>query len=124
MTGIMQAFFNRLNTANLGYPIAWPNTPFTNKSGNWLEVIHQPNEGIDQALAIGTVIKQGIFTVIVHCPKNGGAFKNNEIAAEVAAVFPKLTALDDVRVNRAPFAGSLQITDVDAELALTVSYSG
>jgi hypothetical protein len=60
----------------------------------------------------------------VHCPKNGGAFKNNEIAAQVAAVFPKLTALDDVRVNRAPFTGSLQITDVDAELALTVSYSG
>jgi hypothetical protein len=27
-------------------------------------------------------------------------------------------------VNRAPFAGSLQISDADTELALTVSYSG
>jgi hypothetical protein len=65
-----------------------------------------------------------LFSVIIHCPKNEGAFRNNTIAAEVAAVFPKLTPLAGVKVDRMPYSGNLNITDIDAELVLTISYSG
>lgn len=124
-TDIMQAFFQQLSSANLGYPIAWPNTPFTPpNSGNWLEVLHQPNQGIDQSIAGQSVIRQGLFTVIIKGRKDTGLFTLNTIASQITAVFPKVTPLGNARVVRVPYvSGSYELNGGIIELPLTVAYS-
>lgn len=123
---IMQAFFSTLSSANLGYPIAWPNVPFTPpNSGTWLEVSHFPNRGIDNSIAGQQVIRQGIFQVSVLARQNIGVFDLEQVAAQVAAVFPKLTPLANVKVSRVPYTtAALSISDGRVELPLTIEYTG
>lgn len=123
---IMQAFFSRLDSAALGYPIAWPNVDFTPPgSGNWLQVAYFPNRGIDNSLSGQSVIRQGLFQVSVMGRQNTGGFTLESIAQEVADLFPKLTDLADVKVSRQPYLTSqLSVSSGVVELPLTIEYSG
>lgn len=121
---IVQAFSERLRDANLGYPIAWPNAPFDSpNTGEWLEVIHQPNSNIDVSLASQSVIRRGLFTVIISDRKGTGTFRVNNIASQIAALFPKVTPLSSARVTRVPEAGEPKVNGGIIELPLTVAYS-
>lgn len=123
---IMQAFFTALDDAAFGYPIAWPNVSFDPpNSGIWLEVTHFPNRGIDDSLSSKNIIRQGILQVTVMGRQNTGVFDLEQAAAEVAAVFPKLTALSDVKVSRVPYTTTaIAVSDGRVELPLTIEYSG
>lgn len=123
---ILQAFFTALDDAALGYPIAWPNVNFDPPaSGVWLVVSHFPNRGIDDSLSSQNIIRQGIFQVSIMGRQNDGIFNLEQAAAEVAAVFPKLTALSDVKVSQVPYTTTaIAISDGRVELPLTIEYSG
>ena len=123
---ILQAFFTELSDAALGYPIAWPNVPFERpNTGQWLEVTHFPNKGLDVTLAGQSVIRQGLFQVAVVNTQNGGIFDLEVAAAEVAAVFPKLTPLANVRVSAVPYSSSaISVDDGRVALPVTIAYSG
>lgn len=123
---IIEAFNTILAGAALGYPIAWPNVKFTPpNSGVYLRVTHAANRGIDDTLAGQNVIRQGLFQVTIVDHQNEGIIELNTVAGEVAALFPKLTPLADVRVSRVPYVNS--VADVGGgyvQLALTIEYSG
>ena len=122
---IYAAFCTLLNDAALGYPIAWPNVKFTDTDDIYLQVEHFPNRGIDETLSGQQVISQGLFQVSVIGKQGDGVQKSVEIAEEVAAVFPKLTQIDVVRVSRVPYLLSqLTIDKGRTELPLTIEYSG
>ena len=122
---IIQAFFSTLSSANLGYPIAWPNVDFTPPPiGYWLEVSHFPNSGIDVSLSAQQVIRQGIFQVSVMGRQNTGVLGMADVCDEVAAVFPKLTTLSTARVSKMPYAiSAVAIDNGKIELPLTIEYS-
>ena len=122
---ILDAFFTILSDANLGYPISWPNVDFTPPdSGNWLVVTHFPNKGLDFTLSSQSIIRQGILQVLICGRPGEGLIKLDGIAAEVAALFPKLTELSDVMVSRVPYVASAITADgARTELPLTIEYS-
>ena len=123
---ILQAFNTALNDAALGYEISWPNIDFTPPtSGVWLEVSHFPNRGIDRTLSGQNVIRQGMFQVVIGFRHGDGIFAANTAAQAVADVFPKLTALSNVKVSKVPYiSATIDIEDGRVEMPLTIEYSG
>lgn len=123
---LLQSFFSTLDGAALGYEIAWPNVPFDPpNTGVWLEVSHFPNRGLDESLSDTDVIRQGIFQVSAMGYQNTGLFDVENAAAQVAAVFPKLTPIGNTKVSRQPYTVSaIAVSNGRIELPLTIEYSG
>lgn len=124
---IFDAFMIKLRDAALGYRIEYPNVNNdTAVNGEmYLRVTHFPNRGIDATHADQFVIRQGLFQVEVVGRSKIGVNVFNDAASAVAAVFPKLTVLSNVIVNRQPYISS--VVDIDghkASMPLTIPYSG
>ncbi|HEY7885572.1 MAG TPA: phage tail terminator-like protein [Cellvibrionaceae bacterium] len=114
---IFTGFADKLNTAALGYPIAWPGGVGQNAAGVydpnfsapatgfWLEVNHFPNRGRDEGLAYdSSYVPEGIIQVYV-CDRPGeGIIPANAIVDQLLAVFPKGETLSgSVRISRKPY---------------------
>jgi|GEM_PF-3856050 len=124
---IMQALFSRLTEAELDYTIAWPGLNFTPPdSGIWLEVIFQPNTGIDNGLAADDgVVPRGLLTIMVMTRPGSGIVGVQQAADSVMAAYPKnATLVGLVRVSRAPQVFDLNMQDDRLGVAVSVEYSG
>jgi|SRR5690625_1748416 len=126
-TQIMQALFSRLTEAELDPPIAWPGVDFDPPAtGIWLEVVYQPNQGIDNGLsASDAVVPQGLMTVMVMDRPGRGVFAAQAVAEQVMAVYPKNHKLVGlVRIQRTPYVFELPQKDDRLGWAVSVDYSG
>jgi hypothetical protein len=124
-TEITQFFFEAVDGAALGYPIAYPSIKFTPPSnGNWLELSFMPNTGIDHGLSSDRTIKQGILKINIGGKPNGGLIPLQNISDTVAAIFPKNSILVDlVRISRSPYNTDIISLDDRQLLPLTIMYS-
>ena len=122
---IATAFFTTVNTAALGYPIAYPSITFDPPdTGNWLELSFMPNTGINPGISSPTVIKQGLLQVNVGGKPNGGLIPLETIADTVAALFPMNSVLsDNVRISRTPYTTDIIPLDDRQLLPITIEYS-
>jgi len=122
---IAQAFFSIIDSAALGYPIAYPTKSFTPPdSGHWLEVSFMPNSGIDQGLKSGTVLMQGLAQVNVCGRPDTGLIPLHNISEQVGALFPKnLVISGNVRVSKTPYNTDIIPLEDRIILPLTVMYS-
>ena len=124
-SAIINDFLNQLEAANLGYPIANPNVRFDDVEGIYLQVTHAPNSPIDDTLSSQSVVQRGLFQVSVIGRQNTGIIKLNDIAQEVANVFPKLKPIADVKVSRVPYTiSAVEISGGRVELPVTIEYIG
>ena len=124
---IFNAFMTRLRDAALGYRIEYPNVTNDNAVDGemYLRVTHFPNIGIDSTHASQFVVRQGLFQVEVVGRTKIGVNVFNDAASAVASVFPKLTPLVNVIINRQPYISSVvDINGHTASLPLTIPYSG
>ena len=124
-SAIIEDFMTQLEAANLGYPISYPNVKFKDVDDIYLEVTHAPNSPIDDTLSSQSVVQRGLFQVSVIGRQNTGIIELNEIAQEVANVFPKLTPIADVKVSRVPYTiSAVDISGGRVELPVTIEYIG
>tara|TARA_R110000824_G_scaffold37651_4_gene115758 strand:+ start:700 stop:1089 length:390 start_codon:yes stop_codon:yes gene_type:complete len=122
---ITQFFFESVDGAALGLPIAYPSIKFTPPdAGNWLELSFMPNTGIDQGLQSDRTIKQGLLQINIGGKPNGGLIPLQIISDTVAAIFPKNSILVDlVRISRSPYTTDIISLDDRQLLPLTIMYS-
>ena len=124
-SAIIEDFLTQLEAANLGYPIAYPNVKFDDVEGVYLEVTHAPNSPIDDTLSSQSVVQRGLFQVSVIGRQHSGIIRLNDIAQEVANVFPKLTPIASVKVSRVPYTiAQVAIEGGRVELPVTIEYVG
>ena len=122
---ITQAFFEVVDGAGLGLPIAYPSITFTPpSSGQWLELSFMPNSGIDQGLSSPTLISQGLLQVNICGKTNCGLIPLQTTSDTVAALFPKNSVLSGlVRISKTPYSTDIISLDDRQILPLTIMYS-
>lgn len=85
---ISKALGSRIATANLGYPLAWENKNFGDKKP-FLVFELVPVSSQDNTLAGGFEIHTGFMQVSVVAELNKFSNEADDIADEVASLFPK-----------------------------------
>lgn len=123
---IQTAFNDALIAASLGYPIAFPGVDFTPpQTGVWLEVSYLPNQGIDDGVnANSSRVPRGIYQVMVFDRPGSGVYDALDAAAQVQAVFPKLSAVGGVYVQKEPYQGSVETQSDRLAIPVTIPYTG
>ena len=123
---IAESCFTALNTAALGYSIAWPGRKFAPpSSGFWLEPYHFPNNGRQDALNLdGTEYMRGIFQVIVYTRPGVGIVAVADVAESVKGAFTRgQTLAGETRVTRIRTGPVLGEPD-KLMCVVTVEYAG
>lgn len=109
-TSILNDFLGKVSTlaTSLSLPVAWPGLPFKPpSSGEWLEVKHFPNEGLDIGWN-GVTHPVGFFQVSVYFRPGTNTGQNSlmgasTIADQVIAAFPRGLAVDETTVRKQPW---------------------
>lgn len=103
----------KLQAANLGYPIALPNTPFKrpNPVGPWLRVECTSHTLLPIELNGGAWQEQGTAFIEVFVPGGSGTGAARTIAKAVSNVFRGLPPEDVVYLGGSIGAGSVTETD-------------
>lgn len=127
---ILHAFLTALEAFATARPIpvAWPGREFTPPaSGLWLECYYQPNSPIDLGVGFNSsAVPRGLFTMVgMTRPSPTAAFDLQELAIELAALFPKGHALaGGVHVVRNPYSSPYQFQPDRVGLTVSIEYSG
>jgi len=119
---IQTALFDMLDSAALGYPIAWPGVDFTPPdSGLWLEVSFFPNEPMQDGIGDGaSAAPRGNFQIAAADRPGAGVVNVTDLATTVAGIYPKGTVIvDPVRVRLTPY--QLQLVKMDDRLMIPVT---
>lgn len=123
---IIEAFYEMVTASASGAGlIAYEGIKYTPpESGQWVEIKHFPNTGVDQSLNSNDVLAQGLFQVNVCNRPNTGILPLYGLAELIIGQLPKSTVITGlVRVSRAPYTSSMISLDDRIILPLTVSYS-
>ena len=124
---ILESFIALVDSAALGYPVAWPGVTFVPPaSGIWLQVSFMPNGGVQDGIANdATVLAQGMFQIMVATRPGAGAIGITTVADTVVGALNKGVILSaPVRITRTPYQSPRIDEPGRMYIPITIEYSG
>lgn len=127
-TDLLDVFCRTLNSASLGYEIAYPGVDFDPVDAgvdNWLSVQFFPAQPIEDGLSFtDAALSQGQFVVQCNGRTNTGTVALHGIADDVMAVFPRGTLIQgSARVTRSPYDQPVITGDDRLIVPVVIDYS-